>query len=62
MYLIDALFYHVKDTCKFGELIRGLMHYMNNTPTFTMKYIVINDDFILHINEPVELFMKWIIN
>lgn len=59
--IIDALFYHVKDNVKFGELVRGLMHHIN-TPTNTkkIKNLIINDDFLFHVNEPTEVFLKWI--
>ena len=58
--IIDALFFHVKDNVKFGELLRGLMHHIN-TPTTTKKIrqLVINDEFMFHINEPAEVFLKW---
>jgi len=59
--IIDALFFHVKDNDKFGELVRGLMHHINaSTTTKKIKNLIINDDFLFHVNEPTEVFLKWI--
>jgi hypothetical protein len=58
--IIDALFFHVKDNVKFGELVRGLMHHINAPTTKKkMKQLIINDDFLFHVNEPTEVFLKW---